>query len=205
KAANEILYKKGQPIILAREKVDALDVNGHYVAVFVHHSMNDGFCVLRNLVDLGQITTIKSDELKIEFITETLAKLNLTQSTRICSFLSNKLLGIQLPIINDSLIPIKGKLARHFINQLLYKKMIGYHFKIRPINKSILYLKENTSEKLKYLMGCVELRFTPSPKDIRTFNLPRGLYFLYAILKPIRSLFNRVNADEAKQIAKGQK
>lgn len=205
KSINEILYVEGLPDTLAREMVKMMGVHEHYVAVFVHHSMNDGFSVLRNIIDLATIANEQNREINHLAIQRMLLNLKLSQAAKICSIITSDILGLKIPLFADQHFYIGKNIKQHFTDQLLHEKMIGYHFQIKPINKNILLLRENISEKIKYLIGCMELRFTPSPKDFRTFNLPRGFYFLYFIIKPFRSLFNRVNTEEAKQIAKSQK
>jgi len=205
KQANSFFTLSTQEEVLAKEKLNMLDVNAHYLAVFIHHSNNDGFSVLRNLLDLAQLSTATHNSLDIDSIHQKLKAAHLTKAMNVGAYLISAILGINYPLgsgSNDFSVPTKVK--SFFLSQLLDKDCLGAHFKIKPVRKNLLYLKDRTVDKISYLTACIGLRFTPSRKDIRTFNLPKRLYFLYYILKPFRSLLSPVSHQEEKDASQQQ-
>ena len=203
KKADALLYNGGAEEILVKNNIKMLNINAHYVAVFIHHSMNDMFSILRNIVDLSQIIKCSDAAVNINYIEDAFFELNLQKAASACCFLSEELLGVALPFSTKKTATVLAIHEKTYFTELLLKReMIGDRFKTKLFDKGVLYLKDNTAEKAKYLIASLQLRFIPSPKDIRTFRLPKGLRFFYVILKPFRMLLSPSNLEEDKEIAR---
>ncbi len=206
KEAHSLLFQRGEEIVLTKTPLKALNRNAHFVAMFIHHSCNDAFCVLRNIIDIGQIRKCNTftNEDKI-YISNTLKNLSLWRAASVCTFLCGELLGVSLFLSPKKESTIRPPIKRFFTERLLHQKMLGKHAEVTPFKKSNYYLKETNYEKIKYIFTCVKYRFIPSSKDIRMYRLPKKLYFLYMLLKPFRSLFFRISNEEKKRVAQQQK
>lgn len=201
-SANNVLFDETTRMQLAKSEVEVLNISSHYLAVFLHHSVADGFSILRNLVDIGQIIFLK-DIINTAYINQSISGLRLKKAPAICQFICKELLGIAVPLSVSVNLTTSEK--DFFIEQLLNKKMLGSNFKAQLFKKSIYYLKDNATDKFRYLLRSFLLRFTPSRKDIRIFNLPRKLHFLYPVLKPFRSVFSPSTRAEETEMARQQK
>lgn len=203
KEAHSLLFNDSEDMLLVKRNCKVLNRDAHYLAVLIHHSINDSLTVLRNIVDLSQ--ACKTDNtINIDYMEKAISDFKLKKAAAMCNNLSEALLGITLPFSSTKTGRITPGIEAYFLDQLLKKEMMSSRLKPRFYNKSIFVLKDDTVEKLKYLQACLNMRFSPSPKDIRIFKLPRQLSFLYAILKPFRSLFVRVSDAEEKKIAEQQ-
>jgi len=205
KSINSLLFSEGNDQILAKERVKFIHADAHYTAVFVHHSNNDGFSIFRNLIDLNQPFLHSTCTLDANYIQSVFTENNLQKAATICSLLSKELLGVNFPVSFPHFERISDSKKKFFLDLLLDRKMIGEHFRLKFLNKNVLLLKDTAKDQLNYVIACLQTRFIPSAKDFRVFNLPKKLYFLYFVLKPFRSLFNRSNVDEEKEIVRHQK
>lgn len=205
KKANTFFINAPEKEILVKNNIEMLDVNAHYLAVFIHHSNNDAFSVLRNIVDLAQIACSTHSSVDISYIRQQMKDFHLTKAANICGYLTGSILGVDYPLCKETRRkPEPDKVKDFFLAQLLDRQKLGEHFKIKPVKRSILYLKDRPMDKFNYLVACACMRFTPSRKDIRVFNLPKRFYFLYFILKPFRSLLSPVSNQEEKDAAQKQ-
>lgn len=201
RSSNNLLFADTITMHLAKNEVEVLNINSHYLAVFIHHSHGDGFSILRNLLDMSQIV-VQKQKVDNLYINNAIADFRLTKAAAICSYLSNELFGITIPLLTTDATPLSTSIKEYFKEQLLNKKMIGNHFKVKLLRKNIFYLKDNNIDRIMYFFSSLQLRFTPGRKDIRIFNLPRKFYFLYIILKPFRSIISPASIEEEKKIAK---
>lgn len=199
-AANALLFQHTVQSKLIHNSIEIIKSDAHFLAVFIHHSNNDAFSTIRNVLDICQINFAQPDTVDFQFINEGIANLNLNPSAAICQYLSDELFGVSIPFSLKNKVNISQKIKEHFTDHLLRKELSVKHFKVQLYSKSVLYLKQTFSEKIKYLGICLQLRFTPSIKDLRTFNFPKPLYFLYYIIKPFRSLFSPADSNEEKEI-----
>lgn len=203
KASHTLLFGPTQHLLLAKETVKVLNANDHYIALFIHHAINDSYAVLRNLTDLCQVAVTDGIRPDMNYIGQTLAAFRLRKAANICNSLSQHLFGIHLPYaLQDA--PVHASEKKYFIENLLNRKKLGRFYEVRLINKSVLNLKDSTADKISYIFSCIQLRFVPTAKDIRIFNLPRPLYFLYPVLKPFRSMVSRNSNKEVLETARRQ-
>jgi hypothetical protein len=203
KEAHSLLFAGSEDMLLVKRNLKVLNRDAHYLAVLIHHSINDSLTVLRNIVDLSQAYNT-GNNINVDYIQKAISDFKLKKAAAMCNKLSEALLGITLSFSSTKTGSITPGIEEYFLDQLLKKEMMSSRLKPGFYNKSIIVLKDDTVEKLKYLQACLSMRFSPSPKDIRLFKLPRKLSFFYAILKPFRSLFVRVNDAEEKKIAEQQ-
>lgn len=204
KGLNKVLFAKGELIQLARDHVSTINITRHYLAMFTHHAFHDGFTFFKNLIDISQITSVALSEFQIDQVQKTIRMYHLEKAAALSNFLTAELFGVHLFFYNTNLKQVSANRRTYFIEKLLNKKMLGHNFNSGLYNKSTLALKDTALDKFTYLTACLQLRFIPSAKDIRIFNLPKQLYFLYSVLKPFRSMFSRVSREEEKQIARQQ-
>ncbi len=202
KEANALLFEPGTVHRLVKNQIKLLKPEAHFLSIFIHHAFNDGFSALRNLIDIAQPTNKESSVVDKTFIQQAIQDFHLMKAWQTGQFLVKELLGLEFALDLQNQKLLSSKERRHFISRLLSKQLLGSHLKIRPYSKSILYQKDTARDKLIYLLACFKFRFTPSPKDLRLFKIPRKYSFLYAVLKPFRSLFFRVSDEEKKRIAR---
>ncbi|WP_346237996.1 nucleotidyltransferase domain-containing protein [Niabella insulamsoli] len=198
-----LLYQTYTRDSIVKKEIDVLEVNAHLTAVFVHHAMNDGLSILRNLIDIGRMSKADNPAIDFRIIQNNLSRFHLKKAMAVCSFLSDQLLGVALPFTETDL-SLKPQIKSFFINQMMKKDEIGKRFETALFYKSNLFLKDTAYEKVKYLLANVRLRFIPSRKDIRIFRLPKSMWVCYIFLKPFRSLLNPADNLEEKEIAKRQ-
>lgn len=202
KEAHTILYETTYSTQLVKNEVQVLNKSAHYLAVFIHHSNNDTFGILRNITDLCLLKNNIDDDSNIQYITDALSRFRLIKAAALCYHLSWQLLGVQVPFGNNLTgINISEKTIQHFSDYLLKKELIGQYQTPKFYNKSVSILMDNSWRKMLYLIACISLRFQPSAKDLRIFKFPRTLHFLYFIVKPIRSAFSRSDHEEEKNVA----
>lgn len=199
--AHSLLFDIGQPIEIAKESVRVINPDSHFVAVLIHHALSDAFHVLRSLIDISRIAFSDSNTADLDKVKDTLKKNQLTKAASMACFLVEALIGVQLPIEAANAPRFTSRTKNYFVNQLLEIEKYGDFFKPSFYNSSVLFLKDSLASRLSYLLACFQLRFVPATKDIRIFNLPKRLRFLYAVLKPIRSLISPVSDEEEKKLA----
>lgn len=203
KASHNLLFGPTENLLLAKESVNVLNANDHYIALFIHHAINDSYAVLRNLTDLCQVAVTDVISPDMNYIGQSLAAFRLRKAASICNSLSQDLFGINLHYILQD-VPVKTSEKKYFVENLLNREKLGRYFQARLINRSVLNLKDSTADKINYILSCIHLRFIPTAKDIRIFNLPRPLYFLYPVLKPFRSMVSRNSNKEVLETARRQ-
>ncbi len=198
--AHTQLFNNSDKIVLAKREVNALNVNAHYVTIFIHHSNHDGFRVLKNLVDLCQILPSNNPDIDINYIKKAFKNLRLVKAAAVCCYLSYELLGIHLPLSatnNNSLIP--GKVKAFFIERLLGKRSYRDTALDNLDNRSQLYLKDSLSEKIAFIFAGFKQRTAPSPEDLQTMKLSRSLYFLYPAIKSFRLFTKGIDKKHLKK------
>lgn len=199
KEANELLFHNTIQSTLIKKNVEIIDRDAHFLAVFIHHSNNDAFSTIRNILDICQLKNNEISTTSSTYFNNAIIKLHLSKSVIVCQYLSTELFGVTLPFSIKNEVALSQKIKNHFVDHLLNRALSIKHFKVQLYSKSIFYLKETSIEKIKYLIARLQLRFRPSIKDLRLFKFPKPLYFMYYILKPFRSLLSPANTTEEKE------
>lgn len=202
KRSDDLLYNYDREIVLAKEQLKVINSANHYVAIMLHHAYSDGISHLRNIMDVAQLN-LASSEIDRTRIISLLGQLDLYKASDVFRYLCEELVGITLPYHSNTNIAQKEK--QYFTRQLLHSDMINHHYQTKFYYKNRLFLRNSATDRLKYLWGCLQLRVAPSRKDLRIFRLPHRLGFLYALLKPFRSVISPLDINEEKRITGSKK
>ncbi|MBO9573061.1 MAG: nucleotidyltransferase family protein, partial [Chitinophagaceae bacterium] len=125
KQANALLYNSDRKEVLIRNSVEMLNNNAHFLAVFIHHSINDAFSIFRNIVDICQLSKNAPSNADISYMENVISQLQLNKAVGICRYLSKELLGVTLPFFRSSGDAVPEKVKKYFTAYLLQKDKIG--------------------------------------------------------------------------------
>jgi hypothetical protein len=66
------------------------------------------------------------------------------------------------------------------------------------IKKRIL-LQDSLLHQIKFCWATVKYRFIPGESDFELIKLPKGVFFIYYLMKPFRSIIRPLNVAERKR------
>lgn len=194
---NSFIYQADEKIEIANQPINALNGNVHFLFILVHHAIADVFHSLREIVDIAQFVYQQRFKPDWKFINQNMAKLELMEPLLIGNRLTQDLLGISLTVTEES-APNQKKYHR-FLDQILTSKFINPH---DPFGLSLqlrrLDMKKSRIKKVRYVWQVIKSRIIPSEFDIRLVKLPKSFFFIYYLIKPVRTLYMVLTAKRFK-------
>ena len=190
------LWSRRQTVAICGQEVDGFGDEDLLLYLCIHGS-KDCWRRLKWICDVSEFidshpelcwNSILQQATRLGYLRMLLLGLNLTHS----------ILGTELPNVVEKEISCdiaSQELCRRFANQLfLYKNSLGRKF---TLEKFLLHLKmtETKQDKLacyldifRPIYARIFLKFIPTIQDQTFIALPRSLFFLYYVIRPIRLL-----------------
>lgn len=198
KKVTDLFNDPGNNLVLFRKPIISLNANKHFVAVLINHIWRDIFKDIKALIDLGKCLQDDYSSFDWDDIQTHIENLNLKNGFSISVIVVKELFGIR----NTACVPskVEQKVINRFIAQSLRVYPTG-HFNLRSKTffLSQLLLRENMHDKLHFSLAFLRHCFYPTEIDFQYIKLPRYLFFVYPLLKPVRFLFKRTNRIESKK------
>lgn len=192
-----LLEKSGTDFQMVRSEVPGLSPEAHYVSVFIHHAVKDGFKSLKHLMDLSIMGVQDRFAPNWEFIRWHMWNLRLKKVYSLGGMLSEALFGVNLPASGYELPPHNSK---YFIRQLTSVQVpVGHILQSTKAFRSRVYLCDTWVDQVRFFLAFARSRFIPSGVDFRVIRLPRFLFFAYYLLKPVRSLLRPTDPREERK------
>jgi len=158
-------------------------VQDHLLLLLIHHGVNDVWRTLRHLMDIALLLKNHSGVLDMNLLQKQAHACRMEYSAAIGFNMVNELLGIPLPA-SFSLVVIPGSIKDNLLQFPPLKKS-----KLNADSlKQQLLLRDSLPHRLRLLGKYLKVAIQPNIRDMEAFPLPKGLYYLYYILKPFRLL-----------------
>jgi len=183
--ANAFLFADLKEEILSGNPIQLLSPEKHFIAMLSHHGIREQWTSLRNVMDLAMV--IKSSGMvNWDIIFE-------------CSdtYKFSKVLVVGLAIADDLFGVSPGKpyekvkTIRPWLKKLFSRHLYKTDRTWRNNFSLKLRSKDSAGDKLSMLYAHVRYLGTPSILDYKFVQLPRPLFFLYVVIKPIRMIVGR--------------
>lgn len=198
KHGENLLRKQGKEISLLRESVFPLKVNEHFIAQLINHVWRDSLKDIKALVDLGTCIQNRSGLINWAELDLTIENLRLKKGFKLALSLTDELLGIKNG--NYSFYPVSNEVIDGFKKNLLRPNPTGWiHLRSKAFILCQLSLRESNYDKVVFLKEFIRHCFYPTELDFQLIRLPKQLFFIYPILKPIRYLFKKTDLIEHKK------
>jgi hypothetical protein len=169
------------------QMIKALSPTKHVIAMLSHHGVKEQWTSLKNLVDIAMAIKNGTD-VEWNTIADAGHKYGFNGVLGIGLGMINDLLGVMPPIVIETKQgtgPWMNKLfARH--NYTTDRSWM-YNFYLK------LNSKDSAGDKARALLNHVLYIGKPSILDYKFIALPKPLFFLYVLVKPIRKLVKRNN------------
>ncbi|MFD2200564.1 nucleotidyltransferase family protein [Shivajiella indica] len=184
----EMLYRtKGKAKILKAE-VDLLDPNSHFIFILLHHCIEDVFHSLREMIDLAQVASQSHVQVDWEYILNTLQNMRLSNAFLMANRLIWELFGLSLGGMREMASLEK---ADKFLGRILLAYPMNPHAPFDlGLHQKRLLLRDNFLYQVRSVVSMIQDRFRPSKQDIVNVKLPKGLFFIYGIIKPYRTFLD---------------
>jgi hypothetical protein len=198
KQGESLFRKEGSEINLLRESVIPLAINEHFVAQLINHVWRDVLKDIKALIDMATCIQNRFGLLNWPEIDLSVENLRLKKGFDVSLLLTDQLLGVKNN--NYSSYPVSKKVINRFKKSLLRPNPTR---RIPSRSKTFilcqLSLRENKYDKLIFLKEFLRNCFYPTELDFELIRLPKQLFFIYPILKPIRYLFKQTDSFELKK------
>jgi hypothetical protein len=187
KKVNAFIYRADDSISLAKTNVIALNKLAHFSALLVHHTVKDTFKYLKNIIDISQAFTQPEVLANSAALYKSFIDLGLERSIIVSNQLAKNLIGIYLPeIVYDT---AADEATAYFEKQLCAEPVL-----LVEDNKSFFkwlanraLLQDSFFKKLRFYGVSFRYRFIPTEADFKLIQLPKPVFFIYYLMKPIRS------------------
>jgi len=175
---NEYLFEGMETKMFSGNEIKTLSADKHFIAMLSHHGIREQWTSLKNITDLAQV--IKSGAVNWDVIRESGTKYRFNNTLDIGFSLASDLLGVEPGISFNRLITTawtKRLLAKH-----LFPTDRTWRYNLLLKFKS----KDSLADKIRMVFSHVGHIAKPSILDYNFVKLPKGLFFLYAFIKPVR-------------------
>lgn len=185
---NSLLFRDLKESNICGKQVKVLSDTHHFIAMATHHGLNQRWGLIKYMMDFAMIVKNGKD-LNWQEITTISKKYGFNKAVNIGLYIADELLGIK------PAVTYKAPADAHaYLIELLDSLN-----KSRKDTSSVLLLnlkiKDNLGDKLKMIYKYISYSATPSILDYKFLKLPKGLYFLYLFVKPIRMLASSSKKD----------
>ncbi len=175
---NTLLFKGTEEINLFGKKITILNDTHHLLAMVAHHGLNQRWEMLKYTMDL--VMLLKNGAPDPKEVTEASKTYGFNNALNIGLYIAEHLIGIKSTIPYTS--PKNGRKYLETMLSSLNKARKGTSDTLL-LN---LKIKDSFADQVKMTGKYLRYATTPSVLDYKFIKLPRGLYFLYAFVKPIR-------------------
>lgn len=174
---------------LMGKQINVLTPTYHTIAIVAHHGLNQRWELLKYVMDLA-MSINNSDETNWHEI-ETVSKTyGFNRALNLGLYITDTLLGIKPPLEYQ-----KPKNAEWYMHKML-AAIRKERLKTADTLLENLKIKDNAADKLTMMMKYLRYAASPSILDRRFLKLPKALYLLYALVKPIRIIAGREQKDQ---------
>jgi hypothetical protein len=165
------------------KKIQVLNDSHHFIAMATHHGLNQRWNLMKYSMDLAVILTNGKtlDWGEINAVSKTYG---FNKSVNLGYYIADNLLGIKPGIAYE--IPADGN---SYINDLLSVSSKKRKGTTEHLLQS-LKIKDTFADKVKMVFKYIRYSANPSILDYRFVKLPRNLFFLYLLVKPVRMAAN---------------
>lgn len=181
---NAVLFKQMMIVDLLHEPITALGDDGHILSVVSHHGLNQKWGKLKYVLDMAMLLK-NSDPTGQKMAKATAEEYGFAKAFHLGFYLAEAILGIEVEGKEAPPADAKDYLTSLFADKKGQKrigKMLAGGLKIR----------DNPAAKYRLVYKYMVYALAPSILDYRFIKLPRVLYPLYAVIKPIRLLIARI-------------
>ncbi len=196
---NDLLFDWNSTVTFKNASLAGLNDHSHFSAILIHHSIKEPFKQLKNIVDLSQAIRHPGIEEKEAIIVKSFKSFRLQKVLGVSNSITEQLMGVSLK--NVPTPQHTEQTAQYFLTQICTLRQHSTH----PIWSMILgrkntgLLHDSFLQRLNFYLICVKFRFVPGQADFRLIQLPGYLYFLYYILKPLRSVLRPLDPLKEKR------
>ena len=167
---------------LSNHSIDVLSPEDNLILTLTNHGVNEGWTKLKYIIDLNQIMKKHPSELNWDYIIKTTKQLDIELHLYTGLAIIRFLFAIILPDKLNALIDTHQNM---YSERLL--SLEKYHgITPRTQLRRVLYnMKCRTKSATKLKMILYQIN-SPCKADMEFIILPKSLFFLYAIMRPIR-------------------
>ncbi len=184
---NDYLFADLQQQNMNGQTIKALSPTKHVIAMLSHHGVREQWTSFKNLVDIAMAIKNGTD-VDWKEIAAASHKYGFSRVLGKGLSMIGDLLGVEPPIaieLKQETTPWMDKLfARHTYTT---DRSWRYNFSLK------LKSKDSTGAKVRILLNHALYAGRPSAPDYKFVALPKLLFFLYVLVKPIRKLVKRNN------------
>ncbi len=176
---NAVLFTDLNESNIFGKKIKTLNATHHFIAMATHHGLNQRWSLIKYIMDLAMLLK-NGAAVDWEEITATSKTYGFNKSVNIGLYIADNLLGIKPGVVFQS-----PKSGRRYLDELLSSSSK----KRKGTGEALLLnlkIKDNFASQLKMVYKYIQYAATPSILDYKFLKLPRRLFFLYGIIKPIR-------------------
>ena len=184
---NQLLYEWDDKVTLLAIPQLSLNKKAHGFAVFAHHFFQDNCYTLKHIFEISIFIKQLSTQCLPNEILANAKFLGISKALGTANQLSYNIFGIYLS--NIEFISNSDSIVNFFQKQLLKKEKGSINaYTILKQHKYQIKLRHTLSDKINFLYFLVVQRFIPAYADMNFYKIPRQFFFLYFLLKPIRTL-----------------
>ncbi len=180
--SNDYLFADLQEQDMNGYKIKALSPTKHLIAMLSHHGVREQWTALKNLVDIA-VAIKNGDSINWDVVVTASHQYGFYKVLGMGVGMISDLLGIEPPVAIErdrELAPWMNKLfLRHTYTT---DRSWLYNFSLK------LKSKDSVGAQAKILLNHLLYAGRPSVLDYKFVALPRPLFFLYILIKPIRKM-----------------
>ena len=184
--ANEYLFTDLYDETLSGSQIRLLSPTRHFIAMLTHHGIREQWTSLKNVMDLAMV--IKGGDLvDWDFVFACSKEYKFSKVLAVGLDLADDLLGVSLGRPHAKVVTTPW--AKRLFSKHLQKtdRTWRYNFSLK------LRSKDSAADRWRMLYKHVLYLGTPSILDYKFVRLPKGLFYLYVFIKPLRLLKKRIN------------
>jgi hypothetical protein len=186
---NEYLFQNRKPLVILNKEVSVLTHEAHLLSLLVHHGINDIWQSLRHVLDISVYIQRHNDVIDWESVNTSLDKFRIRQASETGFALAQMLFGIEPPV------KISAEARQHcetVEKYLLFYPLIGKNKLSLKNFRQQVRLRDNLQDRIAMTCKYFLTSFIPNSRDMEFIKLPKGLFLLYYIIKPLRLLRNKI-------------
>lgn len=180
---NKVLFESAGSMDLLNEPVKTLSDEGNLLSVVLHHGLNQKWGQLKYVMDMCMVLQ-HSKELDLDRVRGIVKAYGFAKPLELGVFLVAEMLGVKA---GEGISPPTD--AQHY-HYALFAEKTGDR-KLSGMLREGLRIKDGFAARCRLVLKYIIYALAPSILDYRFVRLPRILYPLYAIIKPIRLLLSK--------------
>lgn len=179
---NKVLFESAGSMDLLNEPVRILNDEGNLLSVVLHHGLNQKWGQLKYVMDMCMVLQ-NSKGLDLNKVRRVTKEYGFAKPLELGLHLAEEILGVK---VGEGIDPPTD--AQHYQDALFAEK--AGERTLRGMLSEGLKIKDGFAARCRLVLKYIIYALAPSILDYRFVRLPRILYPLYAIIKPIRLLLS---------------